>query len=191
MRRDICRLVSLTPHCTPRLLSMKAVELTTQPTTICTSCREVITIAMNLGMRNLLKDRGYMFVFLLFCSPQSPEGIVSVHEGVDPKVHDHKPARRCRVLTEWVPAVDQHCHMVVPAGVNSSWNHWLFVKLSYQWRNIKRCFLRTMKIVSPSSGSWNVRSYDIGWRVGDYLWQDKHPGPESTHSVSLNETESM
>lgn len=49
-------------------------------------------------------------------APGRLEKVVGVHEGVDDEVHDDEPPGRGRVLTEGVPAVDQHSHVVVPDG---------------------------------------------------------------------------
>ncbi len=47
--------------------------------------------------------------------PHCLECIIGVHDAVDQVVHGDEPPCRRGVLREGVPAVQQHCNVVVPA----------------------------------------------------------------------------
>ena len=108
---------------------------------------------------------------LVVFSPGRLEEVVRVHQGVDNEVHDHKPPGGGRVLTERVPAVDQHGDVMVPVGQQ---NIGVWQKIGWYLPVKENEFLFSQD---------NEDSVSKFWNFGDH----KHPGPEATHTVSLNE----
>ena len=103
--------------------------------------------------------------------PAGPDPVVGVHQGVHRVVHHHEPSAGRGISNIWIPGEPEHSHVVIPVEEDQ-----LLLP-----ENNKDCVhqLRQLKYVGCES------RYEVHTRLWSYLTQNKQPGPQSSHVISL------